>query len=134
MLVSSPSQLLLLPRDWRANGLGPRAMVMIDIPGLPRRPQLRAQHLLNRLQSRCGCVAGSVASLLSLIAGVTYVAMSNDRLMAIGTLRQTIVVVLVSLTLGLLVKIATLFITRVQFTRLCRVQHEILAGLDSTSG
>lgn len=134
MLVSSPEQLCQLPRHWRAHGLDPRAPILIDIEGLPRLPQVRAQQVLNRLLARCGCVAGSIATFVVLTAGLARLYERSSSLVAFATLGEAAFIVLLSFAVGLAVKLGTLLLTRIQFTLECRQQGNVFARLLAGGG
>jgi hypothetical protein len=128
-LVRSLDQLLLLPRDPRVNGFGPRSPVRIGISGLSPPERVRAERALNRLQSRCGCVAGGVTSLAAVTLGIAHVYWQAPPLLGWATVRQMIVVLALSIAAGLLAKLMTLLVIRVEFERECRVQHKLLSRL-----
>jgi len=140
--VSSLEQLAALPRDRTVNGFGSRARLRVEIPATSRHSLLRAERTLNRLQSRCGCVAGGVATLAALAAGIAALFLDGaflDGTFLDGTfLDQTpawpwrlparVLLVLVgAFALGLAAKFLTLAATRWQFAHACRVQHRALA-------
>lgn len=76
-IVSSLDDLLRLPRDRYVNGFGARMVVQLEIPGFARHVLLHAQRSLNRLQSRCGCMAGAIAMLVTLTSGAVQVYSQN---------------------------------------------------------
>jgi hypothetical protein len=126
-IVNSLDDLLHLPRDRYVNGYGARMTVQLEIPALSRHALIRAQRLLNRLQSRCGCVAGAIAMLASLAIGTAQVYIRNAGTLSWHVVTQTAAVLLVAFVFGFAVKMITLIATRWQFAHECRVQYRALA-------
>lgn len=124
-VVSSLEQLAMLPRDRAVNGYGPRTPLRLDIPLVARHALLRAEHALNRLQSRCGCMAGGLAALAALGAGGTALVVAglgwSWRLPL-----QLAGLIAAALAAGMAAKWLVLAATRWQFARACRTQHRAL--------
>ena len=133
-IVNSLDDLLRLPRDRYVNGFGARMAVQLEIPTLARHALIRAQRPLNRLQSRCGCVAGAIAMLASLFVGTAQVYSRNAGTLSWHAVAQVGAVLLVAFVLGFAVKMITLAATRWQFARECRVQHRALASQQGNTG
>lgn len=126
-IVSSLEQLAALPRDRRVNGYASRTRLRLEIPAVARHSLLRAETALNRLQSRCGCMAGAIATLAALGAG-TFVLLREDALAWSWRFpAQLLLIVVGAFVLGLLAKFLALATTRWQFARACRAQHRALA-------
>jgi hypothetical protein len=137
-IVSSLEQLAALPCDRAVNGFGPRTRLRLEIPAASRQSLLRAERALNRLQSRCGCVAGGIATLSVLAAGIAALFLGDtfldDTLVWSWRLPARVLLILVgAFALGLAAKFLTLAATRWQFARACRVQHRALARTASAS-
>ena len=128
-VVNSLDELLRLPRDPRVNGFGARTRVRLEIPELTRHALLRTQNSLNRLQSRCGCVAGGVVTLGMLVYGVIFAFQRNATWLSLHLLADLAMVLLVAFVSGFAAKMATLAVTRWQFTLRCRAQHGRLVQL-----
>ena len=126
-IVNSLDDLLRLPRDRYVNGFGVRTAVQLEIPTLARHALIRAQRPLNRLQSRCGCVAGAIAMLASLAIGAVQVYIRNAGTLSWHAATQFAVALLAAFVFGFAVKMITLAATRWQFARECRVQYRALA-------
>jgi hypothetical protein len=120
-------ELLHLPRDSRVNGLGTRVPVRLDIPNLPRHALIRAQESLNALRNRCGCVAGGVVTLGTLVAGAALVWRGHYPGIWLPTLRDALLTLTGSFIAGLLAKLAVLLVTRWQFAFRCRNHHRWLS-------
>ena len=129
--MNSFDELLRLPRDPRVNGFGARLPIRLEIPNLPRHGQIRAQRPLNRLQSRCGCVAGTVALLASLAAGAVLVYGRNADGLSWRLVLEAAAALIAAFVIGFAAKMLTLAATRWQFARECRVQHHALLLLQS---
>lgn len=127
-IVCSIDELLRLPLDRRVNGLGPREPLQLEIPQLMRRDQIRAQSRLNRLQSRCGCLAGALALVASLAFGALYVHASSGGAFSWRLAWQSLLALLGAFVIGFIAKMLTLAITRWQFARECRRQYFALSG------
>jgi len=125
-VIHSLDELPGLPRDSRVNGFGVRAAVRLEIPGLSRHLQIRAQESLNALRSRCGCIAGGVVTLGSLILGAVLVWRGHTAGFWLPTLRDALLVLVTSFVAGLLAKLAVLLLTRWQFAFRCRIHHHRL--------
>jgi nitrate reductase gamma subunit len=119
-------ELLRLPRDPRVNGFGARTRLQLEIPELTRHALMHAQESLNKLQSRCGCLAGGIATLGTLIYGVTRLAQRDPRWFSLQTLGEIALVLLFAFVAGFIAKMGTLAITRWQFAQRCRAQHSLL--------
>ena len=128
-IVRSLEELALLPRDSAVNGLVRRSAIELAIPGLPIHAQLYAQLRLNALQRRCGCVAGSIATIAGLFAGGLRIAGRDAPAWSLATLGLCVLCVIVSLALGLAVKLGTLALTQWQFAHSCRAQRGYLETL-----
>ena len=128
-IVRSLDDLLRLPRDRCVNGFGARMAVQLEILEVSRHSLINAQRLLNRLQSRCGCVAGAIAMLATLAVGASYVYAQNAETLSWRMLPQAGAVLLAAFVVGFAAKMATLATTRWQFARACRTQHRALSGL-----
>lgn len=126
-VIHSLDELLHLSRDPRVNGLGMRAPVRLEIPGLSRHALIRAQESLNALRSRCGCISGSVVTIATLITGGVFVWRGFIPGLWLPTLRDAFVVVVASFFAGLLAKLATLVFTRWQFAFRCHLHHRRLS-------
>ncbi len=126
-IVSSLDELLLLPGDRRVNGMGPRLALQLEIGHLPRRELLRAQQRLNRLQQRCGCVAGAAGMFVALLVGGYFIVERNAGAFSWRWLTEPLLLVLAAFTLGFIAKMLALAITRWQFARECRRQHQQLS-------
>jgi hypothetical protein len=125
-IVNSLDDLLRLPRDRYVNGFGARMAVQLEIPTLARHALIRAQRPLNRLQSRCGCVAGAIAMLASLAIGSAQVYISNAGTLSWHAVTQFSAVLLAAFVFGFAAKMITLIATRWQFAHECRVQYRAL--------
>ena len=128
-IVSSLEELLHLPRDRYVNGFGARMAVQLEIPGISRHALIHPQQRLNRLQLRCGCLAGAMALLATLAAGATYVYTQNASLISWHVLSQTGAVLLAAFVIGFVAKMAALTVTRWQFAHACRAQHHALSRI-----
>ena len=128
-IVRSLEELALLPRERAVNGLVRRSALELAIPGLPIHAQLYAQQRLNALQRRCGCVAGSIATIAGLFAGGLRIAGRDAPAWSLATLGLCVLCVIVSLALGLAVKLGTLALTQWQFAHRCRAQRGYLETL-----
>lgn len=129
--VSSLEQLAMLPRDRAVNGFVRRTPLRLEIPHVARHGLLRAERALNRLQARCGCVAGGLATLAALAAGI--VVLADGGLDWSWRLPLQVAAWLgLAFIAGLAGKFLVLALTRWQFARTCRVQHRRL--LRSASG
>ena len=126
-IVSSLEQLAALPRDRRVNGYASRTRLRLEIPAVARHALLRAETALNRLQSRCGCMAGAIATMAALGAG-TFALLREDALVWSWRFpARLLLVVAGAFVLGLLVKFLALAATRWQFAYACRAQCRHLA-------
>ncbi len=125
-VINSLDELLRLPRDPRVNGFGARAALRLEIPELTRHALLRAQGTLNRLQSRCGCLAGALATLITLGVGVRWLWRSDLDWTSWAAVRALVLLVAAAFIAGFTAKFTTLAITRWQFARRCRRQHRLL--------
>jgi hypothetical protein len=130
-VIRSIDELLLLPSDRRVNGMGPREPIQLEIPGLARHAQIRAQQRLNRLQSRCGCVAGAVAMLASVALGALRVYTRHAGPPSWNLLWESLAVLVAAFTIGFVAKMSVLAVTRWQFAYECAVQCRVL---DEASG
>lgn len=128
-VVRSLDEILLLPRDRSVNGFARGVPIKLVVTGLPLHAQLQAQQSLNRLQSRCGCVAGSVATLTSLVVSAANIAHQGQSPSLVEALGQAFVAIVLSVLIGLLAKMATLAFTQWQFGLRCRAQHRVLTRL-----
>jgi hypothetical protein len=128
-IVTSVDELLRLPRDRRINGMGPRQPIQLQIPSLSQHSQIRAQALLSRFQSRCGCAAGALVMLVSLVVGIMQVYDRNGVALSWPVLWESAVVLLAAFVIGFVAKMLTLAFTRWQFARECRVQYLKLTRL-----
>ena len=123
--VSSLEQLAALPRDRGVNGFGPRMPLRLDIPCIARHALLRAERALNRLQSRCGCMAGGLAALATL--GINGAVLFGDGIEWSWRLPlRAALLFAAAFAAGLVAKLLVLAATRWQFARACRVQHRAL--------
>ena len=95
-IVRSLEELALLPRERAVNGLVRRSALELAIPGLPIHAQLYAQQRLNALQRRCGCVAGSIATIAGLFAGGLRIAGRDAPAWSLATLGLCVLCVIVS--------------------------------------
>jgi hypothetical protein len=117
-----------LPGDRYVNGLLVRDRVAFEIPNLARRDQIRWENLLNRYQLRCGCVAGAVCLLITLMAGGVYLVSTTDTVFSLEFLGHAVLIFLAAVIFGFLGKLVALEITRIQFARACgRLLEEIVA-------
>jgi hypothetical protein len=133
-IIASLDDLLALPADRRVNGFAMRTRVQLELAGMPRSPQIHAQQRLNRLQMRCGCLAGAVSLLLTLALGAPYMYL-NSAGIGWRVVPFAAGLVVAALFIGFAAKILTLAATRWQFARECRVQHQALAYLlEDTQG
>lgn len=125
-VINSLDELLRLPRDPRVNGFGVRVPLRLEIPELTRHALLRAQGALNRLQSRCGCLAGALATLATLALGVRWLWRSELDWTSWAAVRALGLLVVAAFIAGFIGKFTTLVITRWQFAHRCRRQHRLL--------
>jgi hypothetical protein len=116
------------------NGFGARMAVQLEIPEISRHSLINAQRPLNRLQSRCGCVAGAIAMLATLAVGTSSVYAQNAETLSWRVLPQAGAVLLAAFVIGFAAKMATLAATRWQFARACRAQHRALSCLIQQPG
>jgi hypothetical protein len=124
-VINSLDELLHLPRDSRVNGFGVRSPVRLEIPDAPRHALIRAQESLNALRSRCGCVAGGIATSMTLV-GAVVLAVQHNAWFSLGLLGDIALGVFAAFTAGLVAKLATLLVTRWQFASRCRAHHRHL--------
>ena len=125
-VVNSLDELLRLPRDPRVNGFGARARLQLEIPELTRHVLMRTQESLNKLQSRCGCLAAGIVTLGTLIYGVALAVQRNSAWVSLQALGDIALVLLSACVFGFIAKMGTLAITRWQFAHRCRAQHRLL--------
>lgn len=128
-LITSVDELLHLPGDPAVNGFGRRLTLRLEIPGISRRSLFHAQRRFNRLQARCGCVAGSITMLVTLVAGAAYIYVDNTGNFSWRILPQAAALLLTTFVLGFAAKMTTLAMTRWQFARSCRLQHRAWSDL-----
>jgi hypothetical protein len=133
-IVTSLDDLLRLPDDRRVNGFGTRMAVRLEIPTLSRHALIRAQRPLNRLQSRCGCAAGSIAMLASLAVGAARVYSQDPGAFSWRMAAQFAAVLLAAFLAGFVAKMTTLAATRWQFARECRAQYRVLMRQQGKTG
>jgi hypothetical protein len=126
-IVSSLDQLAALPRDRSVNGYGARTPLRLEIPAVTRHSLLRVERALNRLQSRCGCMAGAIVTLIALGAGAIDLVRSGALAWSWDLPIRGLLVLAGAFLLGLAAKFATLAATRWQFTRACRLHVRALA-------
>jgi hypothetical protein len=126
-IVSSLDQLANLPRDRTVNGFGSRAPLRLEIPAVTRHSLLRAERALNRLQSRCGCMAGAIATLIAIGAGTFDLFRSGSLAWSWDLPVRVLLVLTAAFLLGLAAKFVTLVATRWQFARACHVHVRALA-------
>ena len=126
-IVSSLDQLVALPRDRSVNGYGARTPLRLEIPAVTRHSLLRAERALNRLQSRCGCMAGAIVTLIALGAGAIDLVRSVALAWSWDLPIRALLVLAGAFLLGLAAKLLTLAATRWQFARACRVHARALA-------
>jgi hypothetical protein len=126
-IVNSLDELLRLPADARVNGYRVREPLRLEIPALARVALASAQDALNRLQERCGCIAGAGAMFATLLVGVAKVFQRNPSLLTWRAFSEFFAVLVVSFALGSVAKLAALAVTRWQFAYRCRVQHYLLS-------
>jgi hypothetical protein len=127
-IVSSLDQLAALPRDRTVNGFGSRMPLRLEIPAVARHSLLRSERALNRLQSRCGCMAGAIATLTALGAGAVDLFRSGAPAWSWDLPARVLLVLAAAFLLGLAAKLVTLVATRWQFARACRLHVRALAG------
>lgn len=128
MIIHSLDQLLELPRNGSVNGLNSRSRVRVLVKDLPAPERLRAERALNRLQSRCGCVAAGLAMLAVTTLGIARWYPAHGMLSGEGA-RLLGKVFILGIGAGMIAKLATLLVTRVQFDRECRIQHDALSRI-----
>jgi len=128
-IVHSLEELLQLPQEPGVNGFRARESLRIEIPRLGSDASTRAQDSLNRLQERCGSLAAAGVMFLALVAGVFKVFHRNPEFLAFATLYELLAVLGISSCLGALAKMIALAVTRWQFARQCREQHDQLSRL-----
>jgi len=126
-IVSSLDQLANLPRDRTVNGFGSRTPLRLEIPAVARHSLLRAERALNRLQSRCGCMAGAIVTLIALGAGAVDLVRSGALAWSWDLPVRALLVLAGAFLLGLMAKIFTLAATRWQFARACHFHTRMLA-------
>jgi hypothetical protein len=128
-IVHSLDELLELPREPAVNGYGAREALRLEIPRLASDATSRAQESLNRLQERCGSMAAAGVMLVMLIGGVFNLFQRNATIFNLRALAELAVVVVISFCFGALAKMIALSVTRWQFARRCREQHDVLSRL-----
>jgi hypothetical protein len=132
-IVSSLDQLAALPRDRSVNGYGARTPLRLEIPAVTRHSLLRAERALNRLQSRCGCMAGAIATLIAIGAGAVDLFRGDALAWSWDLPARVLLLLTAAFLLGLAAKIFTLAATRWQFARACRLHVRALAR-DASGG
>jgi hypothetical protein len=128
-IVHSLDELLELPREPAVNGYGAREVLRLEIPKLTSDAASRAQESLNRLQERCGSLAAAGVMLVILVGGVFNLFQRNATLFSFRALAELAVVAVISFCFGALAKMMALSVTRWQFARRCREQHDVLSRL-----
>lgn len=128
-IVHSLNELLQLPREPGVNGFRVRESLRLEIPRIASDVSTRAQDSLNRLQERCGSLAASSVMFVTLVIGVLKVFHRNAELLTWRTVSEFAAVLVISFGLGAMAKMAALAVTRWQFARRCREQHEQLSRL-----
>ena len=132
-IVSSLDQLAALPRDRTVNGFGSRTPLRLEIPAVARHSLLRTERALNRLQSRCGCMAGAIATLIAIGTGAVDLFRSGALAWSWDLPVRVLLVLTAAFLLGLAAKFVTLMATRWQFARACRFHVRALAR-DASDG
>ena len=117
-----------LPHDRRVNGLLRRDKVRFDIPDLARHRQIQFQSILNRYQSRCGCVAATVCFLSALTGGLMWALGTFDSMLSWHFGRALGLIGIGSVIAATVGKLTALEVTRVQFSRACRAIQRELRG------
>lgn len=112
--ISTKSELAALAAAAGMAGVPRVERVTLDLAGPSRAQQLAWERRLNAYLRRCGCVSGSVVTLLSLAGAIFLVIRADvgDSLLAVGL--WVLAAVVASTLLGLVAKLATLFITSLQ--------------------
>jgi len=128
-IVHSLDELLELPREPAVNGYGAREALRLEIPRLTSDVSSRAQDSLNSLQERCGSMAAAGVMLVMLIGGVFNLFQRNTTIFTLRALSELAVVVVIAFCFGALAKMIALSVTRWQFARRCREQHDLLSRL-----
>lgn len=118
-VVRSVEELRQLPHDPVVNGYMSRNPIRLDIVSLPQHSQVYAQRVLNRLQSRCGCLAGSLALLATVALGLTHLLGTTETWLTLATIGRMSMVLLAGFVVGFAAKIVTMAFTRWQFSRVC---------------
>lgn len=126
-IVSSLEQLATLPRDRHVNGYASRTRLRLEIPAVARHSLLRAETALNRLQARCGCMAGAIATLAALGTGTFVLLREDASIWSWWFPVRVLLIVAGAFVLGLLAKFLALAATRWQFALACHAQHRALA-------
>jgi hypothetical protein len=128
-VVRSLDELLRLPKDRYVNGFHTRVPLALEIKGLARPAQLRAQESLNGLQERCGSLAAAAIMFLALLLGVVKVLHANPSLLSWRALLELAAVLIAAFALGIMAQWVALAVTRWQFAHRCREQHRELSRL-----
>ena len=128
-IVHSLDELLELPREPAVNGYGAREALRLEIPRIATDATSRAQDSLNRLQERCGSMAAAGVMLVMLIGGVFSLFQRNPTLFTWRALAELAVIAVISFCFGALAKMVAQSVTRWQFARRCREQHDVLSRL-----
>lgn len=119
-IVRSLSDLDALPHRRDVNGLVRRSQIRLDLPNVPLHAQLEVQRNLNRLQSRCGCVAATLCLFSILGVGGHYVIRQVEPAMSLGFLMALVAVGAIAVVFSIAAKLLVLQITRVQFAKACK--------------
>jgi hypothetical protein len=125
--VHTLDELLMLPRDHLVNGFRARAGVRLEIPGLERAAQVRAQESLNELQENNGALAGAFCMLATLIYGIVQVIQRHDSLLTWRGAGELLAVMVVAFLFGFAARFVAAIGTRLQFARRCRLLHHELS-------
>jgi len=114
IVVRQKCDLEYLSRNTGMTGIPLIEKIVFDLPEFDRSRQLIWERKLNAYYKRCGCVTGSICTLLSLCIAIFYVVrMAEDRSIFSLTL-LLLSGLFLSVVLGLLGKVISQLITRAQ--------------------
>jgi hypothetical protein len=128
IVVARISDLRALGQNRSVNGLLSREPITLALPDIDDTRRVLAAEALNRFQSRCGCEAGAAVTLAALAGGLWLAARVSPQPLSFVFVFNVALALVSAFVIGLIAKLAAMAMTRLEFSRFCRLLARDLGG------